>query len=261
VPRFDYESDDREILGFLHDVADAAADTLDEIADWSLSGEREGQYSADVVIDDVVVDMLEAAGFDVLSEESGAGSFEWPITGDQLLAVIDPLDGSTNASKGLPWFATSICIVDREGLRAALVAEQSGTETRFAAARGMGANCDGIPLRVIPHHDARTAVIGTNGVPPQAHGWWQFRTLGAAALDISLVAKGGLDGYVDYHDHGVWDYLAALLICREAGATVGEAFGRELLVIDPSARRTPIVASSPELFNALAESARIHHHA
>jgi fructose-1,6-bisphosphatase/inositol monophosphatase family enzyme len=125
----------------------------------------------------------------------------------------------------------------------------------------MGANCDGIPLRVSALTDASTAVVGTNGVPPAAHGWWQFRTLGAAALDISLVAKGALDGYVDYHDHGVWDYLAAILICREAGATVGEAFGRELLVIDPSARRTPIVASSPELFNALAESARIHHHA
>ena len=45
-------------MSFLHDVADAAADTLDEIRDWSMSGEREGQYSADVVVDDVVVDLL-----------------------------------------------------------------------------------------------------------------------------------------------------------------------------------------------------------
>ena len=57
MPHFDYNSADRDILGFLHDVADAAADTLDEIADWSMSGEREGQYSADVVIDDVIVDL------------------------------------------------------------------------------------------------------------------------------------------------------------------------------------------------------------
>jgi hypothetical protein len=60
VPHFDYNSADRDILGFLHDVADAAADTLDEIDDWSLSGEREGQYSADVVIDDVIFDLLQA---------------------------------------------------------------------------------------------------------------------------------------------------------------------------------------------------------
>ena len=135
-------------MGFLHDVADAAADTLDEIADWSLSGERDGQYSADVVVDDVIVDMLQAAGFQVLSEESCIGDVEWPIDDDRLLVVVDPLDGSTNASKGLPWFATSLCVVDIDGLRAALVAEQSGTETRYAATRGHGANCDGVPLRV-----------------------------------------------------------------------------------------------------------------
>lgn len=247
-------------MGFLHDVADAAADTLDEIADWSLSGERDGQYSADVVVDDVIVDMLQASGFEVLSEESGIGDIDWPIDDHRLLAVVDPIDGSTNASKGLPWFATSICIVDRDGLRAALVAEQSGTETRFAASRGSGANCDGVPMRVIANRDLSSAVIGTNGVPPSPHGWWQFRTLGAAALDISLVAKGGLDGYVDFHDHGVWDYLAAVLICREAGAFVGEVDGKDLMVIDPNERRSPVVASSQELLESLIETARSYRH-
>ena len=260
MPHFDYNSDDRDIMGFLHDVADAAADTLDEIADWSLSGERDGQYSADVVVDDVIVDMLQAAGFDVLSEESGIGDVEWPIDDDRLLVVVDPLDGSTNASKGLPWFATSLCVVDRDGLRAALVAEQSGTETRYAAARGHGANCDGVPLRVQELQDISSAVIGTNGVPPSPHGWWQFRSMGAAALDISLVAKGGLDGYVDFHDHGVWDYLAAVLICREAGAVVGDVDGRDLMVIDPDDRRSPVVASSQALFDSLVETARQFRH-
>ncbi len=256
MPHFDYESDDRELMSFLHDVCDAAADTLDEIRDWSMSGERDGQYSADVVVDDVVVDMLEAAGFTVLSEESGVHDLEWPIRGNELLAVIDPIDGSTNASKGLPWFATSICIVDRDGPRAALVAEQSGSETRYEATRGLGAKCDGDILQVYACTDISTAVIGTNGVPPQNHGWWQFRTLGAAALDISLVAKGGLDGYVDLHDHGVWDYLAAVLICREAGAVVGEVHGRELLVVEPGERRSPVVASSDHLLQQLITTAQ-----
>lgn len=246
-------------MAFLHDVADAAADTLDEIGDWSMSGEREGQYAADVVIDDVVVDMCQASGFGVLSEESGVSDFEWPITDDQLLIVIDPLDGSTNASKGLPWYATSLCVVDRDGLRAALVAEQSGSETRYSAIRGQGANCDGDTLRVQPGVHAASAVIGVNGVPPQPHGWWQFRSLGAAALDISLVAKGGLDGYVDFHDHGVWDYLAAVLICQEAGAIVGDVFGRELLVGDPTQRRSPVAASSQHLFDVLVDAALSRH--
>jgi fructose-1,6-bisphosphatase/inositol monophosphatase family enzyme len=79
--------------------------------------------------------------------------------------------------------------------------------------------------------------------------------MGAAALDISVVAKGGLDGYVDYHDHGVWDYLAAVLICREAGAVIGEVHGRDLLVVDPNERRSPVVASSPALLQNLIDSA------
>lgn len=257
MPQFDYESDDRELMSFLHDVCDAAADTLDEIRDWSMSGDREGQYSADVVVDDVVVDMLEAAGFTVLSEESGVHDLNWPIRDNSLLAVVDPIDGSTNASKGLPWFATSICIVDRDGPRAALVSEQSGSETRYEATRGNGAKCDGNKMHVTPCTDFSTAVIGTNGVPPNPHGWWQVRTLGAAALDISLVAKGGLDGYVDYHSHGVWDYLAAVLICREAGAIVGDVEGRDLLVVDPNERRSPVVASSQQLFDNLVSSVRI----
>jgi hypothetical protein len=107
VTRFHYESDDREILAFLHDVADAAADELDALTDWSFSGVREGQYSADIAIDDLVLDMLDEAGFGVLSEESGLTNFSWPVTGDELMVVVDPVDGSTNAGKGVPWFATS----------------------------------------------------------------------------------------------------------------------------------------------------------
>ena len=115
--RFDADSDDRDILGFLHDVADAAADMIDETVSWSLTGHREGQYTGDVAVDEVVVDMCEAAGFFVLSEESGVGDLEWPLPAGKLLIVVDPVDGSTNASKGLPWYATSLCVVDADGPR------------------------------------------------------------------------------------------------------------------------------------------------
>lgn len=256
MAHFEYDTPDRDLIGFLHDVADAAADTLDEVENWDFSGEREGQYRADVVVDDVVVAMLEASGFEVLSEESGSNGVSLPVDGDRLVAVVDPIDGSTNASRGLPWYATSICIVDRDGLRAALVAEQSGSETRFAAVRGGGANCDGVPLHAGTVTDLTTAVIGVNGAPPVDPGWWQTRSLGAAALDISLVAKGALDGYVDLHDHGVWDYLAAVLICREAGCFVEDALGRDLLVLDPTVRRSPVVANSRPLLDALLSARR-----
>ena len=251
MPRFDFHSSDRDIVAFLHDVADAAADTLDEIQSWAESGERDGQYDADVVVDDVVVAMFESAGFAVLSEESSEGAGPFRVEGDGLLVVVDPVDGSTNASRGVPWFATSLCVVDRDGPRAALVAEQSGSEIRYAAVRGGGANCDGVPLRTEPCTDVARAVVAVNGAPPASPGWWQTRSFGAASLDISLVAKGALDGYLDQHDHGVWDYLAAVLIAREAGCIVTDALGRDLFVLDPTVRRSPVVANSAEVCDLL----------
>jgi fructose-1,6-bisphosphatase/inositol monophosphatase family enzyme len=220
----------------------------------------EEQKKLDVISNDYLIDALkvhpQVGG--LASEE--LDEFTPAQENGKYLVLFDPLDGSTNASKGLPWFATSLCVVDRHGLRAALVAEQSGSETRYGASRGGGANRDGITVRVNPLGNVSQAVVGTNGAPPYPHGWWQFRTLGAAALDISLVATGGLDGYVDFHDHGVWDYLAAVLICQEAGAIVGEVDGKDLLTIDPLARRSPVVASSQELFDSLLDTARANRH-
>jgi fructose-1,6-bisphosphatase/inositol monophosphatase family enzyme len=247
------------VLALFHDVADAVARHLGAVVDWGLSGTRSGQYVADVGADDVVVGPLVAAGFAVLSEESGWSGGR----GRGAVVVVDPLDGSTNASRGLPWFATAMCLVDSDGPRVALVANQASGE-RFWAIRGGGAWTAaraGGPAQP----DAATAlhpslarplgetVIGISGRPGGDYGWWQFRALGASALDLCLVASGGLDGYVDMSTdaHGVWDYLAGALICREAGALVVDALGRELTVLDHDARRTPVAAATPELLDHL----------
>lgn len=251
MPTLTSTSDDIEILSFLHDVADAAADALDDVGDWGLSGRRDGQYAADLVVDDAVVPMLLAAGCDVLSEESGASAGINP-NNDRLLVIVDPLDGSTNASRGIPWFATALCVVDGDGPRVALVAEQSGSEVRFSAIRGKGALCDGQRIGPSDVEDFDAAVIGINGLAPEHGGWWQFRSLGAAALDLCLVAKGALDGYVDFHDHGVWDVAASLLICKEAGCIIGEATGRPLWPSDSSQRVSPIVAGTRPIYERLA---------
>lgn len=254
MARFGVDSDDRDILAFLHDVADAAADTIDESGTWKFTGSREGQYSGDVAVDEVVVDMCEAAGLVVLSEESTIAAPRWSGADGSLLVVIDPVDGSTNASRGLPWFATSLCVVDAEGPRVSLVAEQSGSETRYGAIRGAGANVDGNRARVASQCRPSEAVVGVNGVPPRDHPWWQVRSMGSAALDLCLVGCGALDGWVDFHGHGVWDYLGAMLFCEEAGAMVGEADGLELFVLDPAVRRRPVVASGPEVMESLLET-------
>jgi fructose-1,6-bisphosphatase/inositol monophosphatase family enzyme len=58
-----------------------------------------------------------------------------------------------------------------------------------------------------------------------------------------------LDAYVDCvsEAHGVWDVAGGVLVCREAGATVVDAWGRDLVPLDWSARRTPVAAATAKL--------------
>ena len=246
--------DDDRLLRVLHSVADAVAEALASVADWGPSGRREGQYAADLIADAAALDQLRAAGLGVLSEESGVER------GDaEIMVVVDPLDGSTNASRGVPWYATSLCALDRDGPLAAVVANQA-SGVRYEAVRGGGARRDGVLLqpggsgcRVLPE-----AIIGCSGLPPRHLGWAQYRAFHAAALDLCAVADGTLDGFVDCsHDaHGPWDYLGGLLVCREAGVEVVDALGRELVVREHEARRTPVAAATPELLSTLVTARR-----
>jgi len=161
----------------------------------------------------------------------------------ELLAIVDPVDGSTNASRRIPWFATSIAIVDDTGPLLALV-ENHVTGERFEAVRGAGAFHNGMAMAPPAIGDVSSGVVGVNGVAPANGPWAQFRTMGASALDINYVALGALDAYIDLVEeaHGVWDYLGAFLVCQELGVPIADAFGRELVHRDHNARRTPVVA-------------------
>jgi myo-inositol-1(or 4)-monophosphatase len=235
-------------------VADDVAAVLERTTDWGASGQRPGQYAVDLDTDGVCVEPLRAAGFRVLSEESG---LDGPA--DAATVVVDPLDGSTNASRGIPWFATALCLVDHDGPAAAMVANHA-TGQRFTAVRGAGAHLGGVPISVSGCTSLGDALVGVSGLPSHHYGWAQFRALGAAAPDICAVASGSLDAWCDMSvdAHGVWDYLAAVLICLEAGGVVADLDGRDLVVIDHDARRTPVVASSPPLLDALLTERRRH---
>jgi myo-inositol-1(or 4)-monophosphatase len=182
-----------------------------------------------------------------LSEESGLRRASSP-----LLVVVDPLDGSTNAERGLPWFATSLCAVDAHGPLAALVVNLASGE-RFSALRGGGALRNGESISSSTCTSLAHAFVGLSGLPPSHLGWRQFRAYGASALDLCAVACGVLDAFIDCSPsaHGVWDYLGGLLICQEAGAVVTDAHGRDLLVRDPSLRRTPVAASTTDLLGQI----------
>lgn len=234
-----------ELLSLFDGLVQRLRTGLSEVEDWGSSGRREGQYHPDVLADAVLVEGLVEAGVRVLSEESGL-SGSGPVT-----VVVDPIDGSTNASLGIPWYATSLCAVDDRGPLCALV-ENLATGERFEAVRDAGATCDGQPIRARPPRPLGEATIAVSGWPGRHAGWRQYRAMGAAALDLCAVAAGRFDGYVDCDGaHGVWDYLGGWLICRESGAHIADHDGRDLVVLDPAARRGPVAAASVELLDEL----------
>lgn len=161
----------------------------------------------------------------ILSEESGDNGID-----SRVRWVIDPLDGTTNFSEGLPIFAVSIG-VEIDGKPSIGVVYAPYIKEMFYAATGMGAYLNGKPIA--PRNNCRMdrAVIST-GFPvdkalttdnnldnlarvlPLPRG---IRRLGSAAMDMCYVAAGYLDGYWELNLHE-WDVCAATVICTEAGA-------------------------------------------
>jgi myo-inositol-1(or 4)-monophosphatase len=243
--------DDDQLVRLCHQVVDAVDGALSSLSDWSGAGERSGQYAIDLVADRAALGVLEAAGLGILSEESGARR-----TDAELVAVVDPVDGSTNASRGLPWYATSICVVDAAGPRVAVVGNLANG-TRYQAVRGGGAFRGDTPLRASGCTEVNRALIGLSGYPRHHLGWGQYRAFGAAALDLCSVAEGSLDAWaaVGWAHLGPWDYLGGVLLCSEAGASVVDLDGSDLVVLDHRARRALAAAATPELLSQLRRGA------
>jgi myo-inositol-1(or 4)-monophosphatase len=239
--------DEARLLQILDEAAHAVRRALSELDEWGPAGTTPGQYHLDLAADAAALPILHGAGLAVLSEESRRSG----PSDSGLLAVIDPVDGSTNAHRGIAFYATSICVLDAEGPLVGLVVNQA-TESRYEAVRGGGARRDGEDIRPSGCTELPEAIVGISGFPGRHPGWAQYRALGAASLEFCAVAEGVLDAYLVVGRSTLfgWDYLAGLLICTEAGAVAADRDGADLVVRD-AVRRRPVVAASAQLTERL----------
>lgn len=243
---------DDDLLGVLGEAAAAVRRALEDTADWSVTGETPGQHHSDLAADAAALGVLLDAGLAVFSEESG-----WTGGDGRAVVVVDPLDGSTNAARGISWWATSLCVVDDDGPRVALV-DDLVHGTRAVAVRGEGASFDGEAATPSGCERLDWAIVALNGLPARHLGWAQCRALGAAALDLCAVARGRLDAFLDCSIEGLapWDYLGAALVCREAGAVVETLDGRALHDLSPPHRRPIVAGATPAVTRTLADRYR-----
>jgi myo-inositol-1(or 4)-monophosphatase len=194
-----------------------------------------------------------------LAEESGASG------ADEVLWIIDPLDGTTNFLHGFPQFAVSIACERRGRLEHAVVYDPMRQEL-FTASRGEGAQLDGKRIRVSRRRSLEGALIGTGfpfrenlnqldpylamlrAVMQETAG---IRRPGAAALDLAYVAAGRTDGFWEIGLQP-WDTAAGALLIQEAGGRIGTLGGGEY-------HRSPhIVAGNPKVYAALLETLAPH---
>lgn len=184
------------------------------------------------------------------SNDSGDGRLTW---------VLDPIDGTVNFVYGIETYAVSVG-VQRDGISVAGAVANVPTGALYSAAVGHGAHVQrgGVtaPLRASAASELSMSLVGTGfsynteqrkrqaevlvSVLPAVR---DIRRLGSCALDLCMVAAGGLDAYYEDGVH-VWDWAAGGLIAAEAGAVLRL----------PPADGTPgfIFASAPAVADALA---------
>jgi myo-inositol-1(or 4)-monophosphatase len=227
-------------------------------------GEGEGgdtTLAVDKAAEDAVFTELEALGVPLVavSEERG----EVAIGGDSPAAwvVVDPVDGSVNAKRRLPFACVSIAVAsgDRMGdVVVGFVAELVPARDWWAV-RGEGAFCDGDrlpalepgPLELLGLETARPERVAAASAALSSLGARRLRALGSVAASMCLVAGGRLDAMVTLREVRSVDVAAAQLIVVEAGGSVALPGGDAL---DLQMRSRVYAARSAELVGRLEDS-------
>lgn len=211
---------------------------------------------ADDLLESAILDVAASLELSVLSEEAG-----FVDHGSDLVAVVDPLDGSRNAGRGIPFHCVSIGIGRRDcsDLEAGVV-QNLVTGDVYAAAHGQGATVNGEPVQRTPFdpEEVMVAVIADSSMDEvkqeQQRRGHHLRDLGSAALELCLVGTGALDAFIV---HKPWlrviDIAAGTLFVREAGGVVVDpATGADLSTpFDLSVRTGLQAATGPEALGAV----------
>ena len=174
---------------------------------------------------------------------------------DTPLWIIDPIDGTVNYAYGHPQVAVSIAYAEKGQVQAGVVHAPFSGET-FRATKGEGATLNGKSIQHSGATEPRQSLFATgfpytkdkleplvNRLNAMIHQCRDLRRIGSAALDICWVACGRLDIY--YETVSPWDFAAARLIAKEAGATAGhfgdvpegypeDLWGQDLLISAPA---------------------------
>ena len=217
----------------------------------------------DQAAEDAVVERLTALGEDfvLVSEELGTRRFG---SGGAFRVVVDPIDGSVNAKRGIPFFSFSLAVAEGGSMGDVTFGYvyDFGTGEEWTAQRGGGAYLDGRPLgalgpketiEILSFEGTTTLAIADRVVHAVGIAG-RLRVMGSLALSVCHLAAGRVDGVVSLKPARSVDIAAAQLLVNECGLAI-ELFEDPPLAaapLDLGTRSRLAAAGSPQLVRELA---------
>jgi myo-inositol-1(or 4)-monophosphatase len=250
----------------------AVADVDAVLARMSTRAEREPVVGAglggdettaiDRAAEEAILARVQQAAGAVVSEEVGrVGEGTLP------LVVVDPIDGSLNAKRGIPFFSLSIAVAEGETMDDVVFGfvHDFGTREEWTARRGEGAWLNGESLGAVRPKDeveilsfeaTRTSLVARDA-PKVADLAHRLRIMGSLALSLCHLAAGRVDAVCSLKPARSVDIAAAQLLCRELGLAVElfdveEPFGAAPLDLEQRSR--VVAAGTTELCTTIARA-------
>jgi myo-inositol-1(or 4)-monophosphatase len=219
----------------------------------------------DQAAEDAVVERLAALKADLVlvSEELGTRTFG---AGGPPRVIVDPIDGSVNAKRGIPFFSFSLAVAEGPTMTDVVFGYvyDFGSGEEWTAERGKGAFLDGEPIGAVRPKDT-IEILSFEGTTARAIAEriddvlelvGRVRVMGSLALSLCHLAAGRVDAVCSLKPARSVDIAAAQLLVRECGLSI-ELFDDPPFAAGPLdlvTRSRVAAAGSPELVTVLAEA-------
>lgn len=197
-------------------------------------------------------------GGTLISEEIGIVKLDGPS--NDLIFIVDPLDGTNNAKTGFPYYALSLSVVISDTPLYSCLFEYP-TSNFYSAKKGQGAFYNNEKITVSEIQDFNYSKILTARPFDENEAGYvnklmlnskRTRITGCPSLDVAMVAKGSFEAYIDYHPLKpclkTHDIIAASHILKEAGGLLYDESGQELkMTYDTTTAYNVFAANSPRM--------------
>ena len=208
-------------------------------------------YPIDKIAEDIILSGLEESGeaLTIISEEIGVRD----INGGGKKVLIDPIDGSRNAVSGIPFYCTSIAVVNGNSVGdielSYVLNLINGDE--FHAEKGLGTFLNGERITTqrddefyLVAYEAQSPPKDVPAIMPLLSKSRKMRCLGSTALDLAYLAYGAISLFANPSPSRSFDFAGGWLLVKEAGGIFTDMKGNTIETVEVSLRKsTPLLVA------------------